>query len=749
MHPIRRFVEQTPAQRAQLPGPVNLSRRQVLQGFGGLALGVCLGPLAAAPQGAAKGSAAFEPNAFVRIDADGSVTVLAKHVEMGQGSYTGLATLVAEELDADWSRVRVEGAPADTKRYVNSLMGVQGTGGSSAMANAHEQMRRAGAAARAMLVAAAAAQWNVPASEITVENGVLRHTASGRSAGFGELAVAAGRQSVPTELRLKDPKQFKLIGKARLPRKDSADKTDGSAVFTQDVQLPDMLVAVVAHPPRFGATLKRFDAAKAKAIKGVVDVVAYEGGRGRFGGVAVLAKNTWVAQQGRDALSVEWDESRAMKDGSDAIMARFRRLADQPGTVARKAGDAEAALAKAGKRIEAEYEFPYLAHAAMEPMNCVVRLGDKSCEIWNGEQFQTIDQAGAAALLGLQPQQVAITQLYAGGSFGRRANPHSDYVLEAVAIAKAMREKGRSNPVKLVWTREDDMRAGYYRPMALHRVRAAIGDDGLPVAWQQRVVTESIMAGTPFAEFSIKNGVDNSSIEGAIEPYEIANLSLELHSPDTGVPVQWWRSVGHTHTGYVTETIIDELAAAAGKDPYAFRAALLEAHPRHLGVLRLAADKAGWGSPLKAAAGERRGRGIAVVQSFNSYVAQVAEVTVKADGRLRVDRVVCAVDCGMAVNPDVVRAQMEGGIGYGLAAVLHSAVTLQDGVVQQTNFHQYLPLRISEMPKIEVHIVPSTEPPTGVGEPGTPVIGPAVANAIFAATGKRIRRLPIADQLKT
>jgi isoquinoline 1-oxidoreductase subunit beta len=599
-----------------------------------------------------------------------------------------------------------------------------------------------------MLVAAAAARWQVPASEISVDAGRVLHARSKRSASFGELAEDAAQQPVPEQVALKDPKQFKLIGKTTLRRTDSASKTDGSAQFTQDVQLPDMLVAVVAHPPRFGATLKSFDASKAKAVKGVVDVVAYEGGHGRFGGVAVLSKNTWIAKQGRDALSLQWDESKALKDGSDAIMARFRKLADTPGMVARSDGDAAAALAKAAQIIEAEYEFPYLAHASMEPMNCVVKLGEKSCEIWNGEQFQTVDQGGAAAQLGLQPEQVTIHQLYAGGSFGRRANPHADFVLEAVSIAQAARKQGHKGPVKLVWTREEDTRAGYYRPMYLHRVRTALGADGLPLAWQHRIVGESIMAGTSMAEFGIKNGIDHSSIEGAAEPYPIPNLYLDLHSPDTGVPVQWWRSVGHTHTGYVTEVMLDELAHAAGQDPVAYRRTLLKAHPRHLAVLELAAAKAGWDRPLKAAAGERRGRGVAVVKSFNSYVAEVAEVTVKADGSFKVDRVVCAVDCGLAINPDVIRAQMEGGIGYGLAAMLHSKVTLKDGVVEQANFHNYPMLRIGEMPKVEVHIVASTEAPTGVGEPGTPPIAPAVANAIFAATGQRIRKLPIGDQLK-
>ncbi len=757
MYMHRRFAPSLPALPDTLPLPAKFSRRGFMQGLGGLALGIYFNPLSAEEDAASPGNAGAtaptaiappEPHAFVRIGNDGSVTVYAKHLEMGQGVYTGLATLLAEELDADWNQVRVEGAPADIKHYANTLMGIQGTGGSTAMANAYLQMRQAGAAARAMLVAAAAKRWNVPATEITVDAGQVRHASSKRQAGFGELTEEAAQQIVPTSVTLKQPSQFKLIGKATVRRRDSAGKTDGSAQFTQDVQLPDMLVAVVSHPPRFGATLKSFDATQAKAIKGVVDVVGYEGGTGRFDGVAVLSKNTWIAKQGRDALNIEWDESRAMKDGSDALMARFKTLVEKPGAVAKNDGDADATLQKAKKIVEAEYEFPYLAHASMEPMNCVVHLRDADCEIWNGEQFQTSDQGAVAALLGWKPEQVTIHQLYAGGSFGRRANPHADFILEAVSIAQAARKNGHKGPIKMVWTREEDTQSGYYRPMFLHRVRASVDDSGKPQAWHHRIVGESIMAGTSFEPFTVKNGVDHASVEGAADPYPIPNLHIDLHSPNTGVPVQWWRSVGHTHTGYVTETVIDELAQAAGVDAFAYRKSLLKDHPRHLGVLELAAEKAGWGKPLKASDGERRGRGIAVVQSFNSYVAEVAEVTVLTDGSLRVDRVVCAVDCGLAINPDVVRAQMEGGIGYGLAAMLHSKVTLKDGVVEQGNFHQYPMLRINEMPKVEVHIVASAEPPTGVGEPGVPPLAPAVANAIFAATGRRIRKLPLGDQLK-
>lgn len=749
---------QRPANAGTTP-LINLSRRGFLRDAGGLALGLTLAAPALADHGhAMPGSAGdqtvadapFEPNAFVRIGSDDTVTVISKHLEMGQGAFTGLATLVAEELDADWSRVRVVGAPADVKRYANLLLGVQGTGGSTAMANAHKQMRQAGATARAMLVAAAADRWQVPASEITVRAGVVDHAASGRKARFGALAEAAGQQPVPKDVALKHPDQFTLIGRQHLPRKDSPAKTDGSAMFTQDIKLPGMLVAVVAHPKRFGARLKQVDDRKTRKIKGVIDVVRFRGDAHRFDGVAVLAHNTWTAWQGRDALQVEWDEQHAYTESSDAQFADYHALAQKPGAVARNDGDADAALGRAAQVIEAEYRFPYLAHAPMEPLNCLVQLSDGGCEIWNGEQLQTPDQGAVAHLLGLKPEQVKITQLYAGGSFGRRANPQADYVLEAVAIAKAARDKGHKGPVKLVWTREDDMHGGYYRPANLHRVRAALDAHGKPLAWAQRIVGQSIMKGTPFEAYAIKHGIDSSSVEGAVDlPYAIPNVRVELHSPTRPVPVQWWRSVGHTHTAYVAETMLDELAHAAQQDPVAYRLALLDTADRRRGVLQLVADKAGWSRPLATASdGGRRGRGVAVHQSFNTYVAQVVEVTVAKDGSYRVDRVVCAVDCGLAINPDVIRAQMEGGIGFGLSAILHDAITLKDGVVQQNNFDSYVPLRLQEMPVVETYIVPSAEAPTGVGEPGTPVVGPALANALFAATGKRLRTLPIADQLK-
>lgn len=719
---------------------VNESRRRFLKSSATLGAGLTLGVylpsvFSMAESGPGKtaiggGTASFEPNAFVRIGADSTVTVIIKHLEMGQGTYTGLATLVAEELDADWSKVRAEGAPADASRYNNLLWGkTQGTGGSTAIANSYEQMRKAGAAARRMLVAAAAERWQVPASEVSVKRGIVSHAGSGRRATFGELAVEAARQPVPKDVSLKHPKDFAYIGQT-VARKDGG-KTDGSAVFTLDVRLPELLTAVVAHPPRFGAKVRSFDATKAKATEGVVDVVEIPSG------VAVLGRDFWSARKGRDALTVEWDEGQAFKLGSVEIMASYKELAAKPGTVARRVGDAEKALGDASRVFEAAYEFPFLAHATMEPLNCVVQITGQRCEIWNGAQLQTGDQATVASLLGIKPEQVKINMLYAGGSFGRRANPHSDYVVEAANIARRV---GTGVPVKLVWTREDDMRAGYFRPMYYHRLKAGLNAQGRPVAWQHRIVGQSIMRGTAFESVMVKNGVDATSVEGALNlPYSIANFTVDLHSPAIGVPVQWWRSVGSTHTAYATETFIDELAKAAGKDPVAFRLELLKEHPRHGAVLSLAAEKSGWGSPLR----EGRGRGIAVHESFNTFVAEVAEVTVKDADSFTVDRVVCAVDCGVAVNPDVIRAQMEGGIGYGLSPALLSEITLEEGRVKQSNFHDYPVLRIDQMPDVEVHIVPSTEPPTGVGEPGTPVIAPAVANALASATGRRFYRLPL------
>ena len=524
----------------------NLSRRRFLQGSAGLTLGFCLPVMAAAAAGksgvSVASSASFEPNAFLRIGTNNSVTVMSKHLEMGQGTYTGLATILADELDADWQHVRVEGATADAKRYNNTFWGpTQGTGGSTAMANSWDQMRKAGASGRAMLVSAAAKRWKVDVAEIAVRDGIVSHAASGRKASFGELALDAAKESVPTEVKLKEPKDFRLIGK-QAKRKDSAAKTNGTAQFTADVVLPGMLVAVVAHPPLFGATVKSFDASKARAVKGVVDVVQIPQG------VAVLAYDTWSAKKGRDVLSVSWDESKAFKLGSDEILAQYKEMAKKPGLVAKQTGDAAKAFAGAAKVLSASFDFPYLAHAAMEPMNCVVQLKADGCEVWNGEQFQTIDQARVAALFDFKPEQVRLNMLYAGGSFGRRANTQSDFVLEAAHIVKAINGKA---PVKLIWLREDDMRSGYYRPLFHHALEAALDGSGKLVGWRHRLVGQSIVTGSPFEAMLVKDGIDHVSVEGAANlPYAIPNLTVDLHTPtNIGVPVLWWRSVGSSHTG--------------------------------------------------------------------------------------------------------------------------------------------------------------------------------------------------------
>ncbi len=709
-----------------------ISRRTFLAGATTAALVIGFHPngtLVSRGFAAAAPADSLTPNPFLRITANGRVTVIAKHFEMGQGTTTGLATLVAEELDADWDSVRVEWAPVNTEVYKNLIFGIQGTGGSTAIANSYTQYRKAGAAARELLVAAAATAWAVPAGEITTDRGRLTHAASGRTAPYGEMVGRAAALTPPAEPKLKTPDQFRLIGK-HIPRKDSKAKTDGSAIFTMDIKLTGMLYTVMVRPPRFGATLRQFDATAALAIKGVRDVKQVPGG------LAVYADSSWAAIKGRAAVTAEWDDSAAEKRGSAEFYRDYEALAATEGLPARREGDAAAALAAAApsKRVSATYRFPFLAHAPMEPLNCVIRQQGEKAEVWAGSQFPTVEQGAVAAILGLKPANVRIHTLYAGGSFGRRANFAADYVAEAAHALKAI---GGRVPVKLIWTREDDLKGGYYRPLYVHHVEAAIGADGLPSAWRQRIVGQSIMEGGPMASY-IQNGVDGLSVEGAANlAYTVPNLAVDLHTTKSPVPILWWRSVGHTHTAYSTETVLDMLAKKAGIDPVDYRMRLLKDHPRHQGVLKLAAEKADWGKPLPAG----WARGVAVHESFSSYVAEVAEISL-TDGRLRVERVVCAVDCGVAVNPDVIRAQMEGGIGYGLGAILHNGITLKDGQVEQDNFPDYEPLRITEMPRVEVHIVPSTEAPTGVGEPGTPVIGPAVANAIFAATGKHPTDLP-------
>lgn len=708
------------------------SRRGFLAGAAAVSGGLMIGFRPAGAQTAPAAKPAANPFAgYVTIAPDNRVTIHSAHMDMGQGIYHGLATLLNEELMADWADIRVEGGWGNPGLYGNLNWGgaIQGTGGSTGVASSFDRYRRAGAIARQMLVNAAAAEWGVPAREIRVEKGVLSHGT--RKARFGELAAKAATQPLPPDVALKDAKDWIYIGKDRatLPRHDSREKTNGQAQFTIDVKLPGLLTAVMIHPPLFGATLKSFDGAKAKAMRGVVDVVA------THRGVAVVADNMWRAMKAREAVNVEWDLAQAETRSSEEIMATYREIAKKPGAaIATNTGDVEKGFAGAVKVIEATYEFPYLAHAALEPMNALARIENGVVEVWGGHQMPDVYQGIAAKIAGVTPDKVKLHVMKTGGGFGRRAVIDGDVIAEAVAVSKAI--GGR--PVKVQWTREDDMRAGRYRPAYVHHLKAGLDAAGNIVAWRNHIVGQSIVAGTPFEAGLVKNGVDITSVEGAHHlPYALPNMKVELTSTKTGVPVLWWRAVGSTHTAYAVEAFLDELAAASGKDPVAFRLAMMKDHPRHAAVLRLAAEKAGWGSPLPRG----RFRGVAVAESFDTIVAQVAEVSVEGN-MPKVHRVVCALDCGIAVNPDNIRAQIEGGIGFGLGAILKSKLTLDKGKVVEGNFDGYEVLRLDEMPRVEVHVADSTGKPTGVGEPGVPPIGPAVANAYHAATGRRVRVLP-------
>lgn len=736
-----RRLEQQLAAAAE--GEATLSRRRFIAATATIAGGLTVG-FRAAPtpaQSDATGQASKAPNpfdAYLRIDADSTVTVLSAHMEGGQGIYAGLATLVAEELDADWAQMQTTGASGNAAFYGNMAMGgaFQLTGGSTAMSSSWQRYRQAGAIARTLLVAAAADEWGVPTGEVSVTNGTLSHP-SGRSGHFGDFVSKAAAMPVPGNVKLKEPADWTYIGNEDLRRRDTAGKTRGEQNYTIDVSLPGMLTAVLKRPPRFGGTVKSFNADPILAMPGVVRVV--ETPRG----VAVVAKSYWQALKARDALEVEWDDSQAETRSSADLMASYRAEAlDGTGVTVHSVGDAKGALIDAGEDlISAEFEFPYLAHAAMEPLNAVGRFQDGVLEIWAGHQMPDYYQAIAAGILGIAPEKVKLHVMMTGGFFGRRATPDADVIVETASIVRAM---GEGVPVRVQWSREDDTTGGRYRPMYFHRVEAALNGEGRVSAWQHHIVGQSILKGTVFESALMTDGIDSTSVEGVDNmPYAIPHQAVRLTTTDVGVPVLWWRSVGHTHTAYAVETMIDDLARKAGRDAVEFRREMLRDHPRHLGVLNLAAEKAGWDAETPAGIH----RGVAVHASFGSYVAEVAEVSVAEDGSWKVERVVCAVDCGIAVNPDVVRAQMEGGIGFALAGIVHGEITLTDGVVDQDNYDSFRVLRIDEMPKVEVHIVRSAEPPTGVGEPGVPPLGPAVANALMAATGIRKRKLPLGTKV--
>ena len=669
--------------------------------------------LAAAPPSEAEGL-----NAWVRIAPDDRVTLVIDKSEMGQGVVTSLAMLLAEELEFDWTKVKTEFAPA-APAYFNPLFGLQGTGGSTSVRASWGPLTKAGAAAREMLVTVAAKNWHVEPSACHVDNGAVVHTATGKRLNYGALVEEAAKLPVPANPAMKDPKNYKYIGKP-MKRLDTPAKINGKAGFGIDVRLPNMQHAVVARCPVFGGKVKSFDATKAKAVRGVKQVLQISSG------VAVVADNTWSAMEGRRALQIEWDEGPNASVSSESIRKLYLENAEKAGAIARKDGDVDTALASAPKKVEAAYEVPFLAHATMEPMNCAADVRANGCDIYAPTQFQTSTQNTGAKITELRPEQVRVHTTFLGGGFGRRAK--QDFVTEAVEISKAV-----NAPVQVTWSREDDMQQDFYRPAAYTKLTGGLDADGWPVAWKSRIVSPSIM--------SVKSGIDKSSVEGQANcKYDVPNFLVEYVLTETCVPVGYWRSVGNSQNGYITECFVEELARVSGKDSFEFRRKLLDKAPRHRGVLDLVADKAGWGKPLPAG----QTRGIAVVESFGSFVAEVAEVSLnKSSGEVKVHRVVCGVDCGRHVNPDIIAAQMESGIVYGLTAVLKGQITIAKGRVEQGNFNDYGMLRLNEMPKVEVHVVPSNEAPGGCGEPGTPPIAPAVCNAIFAATGKPIRRLPI------
>jgi len=717
-----------------------LSRRGFLKAGALAGSGLVLGfvmpashRFARAADAAAAASPVSAPNAFLRIAPDNTISVMVNRLEFGQGVHTALPMLIAEDLDADWSQMRGELAPAGDA-FKDPVFGIQMTGGSGTVAHSFIQYREIGARARQMLIAAAAQQWNVTPAQCTTSKGVVIGPA-GQKASYGSLADAAMRQPVPASVTLKPASAFTIVGKPTR-RLDARAKSSGKQQFGIDFMPPNTRVAVVARAPVFGAKVARLDASKARAIAGVVDVLEVPLDRGGRG-VAVIASGYWPAKTGRDALVIDWDAGSLEKVNSAQQMAAFAALAKTPGATVQQADTSK--LAGAPKKIAAVYEFPYLAHAAMEPLNCVVDLGDKACTIWSGTQFPGVDQAAAAAALGMKPEQITVNTMMAGGGFGRRATPTSDFIVEAVNVAKAYKAAGHAGPVKVIWSREDDIKGGYYRPSHLHRADIGIGADGKIVAWDHAIVGQSITSGTMFEAFTVKNGIDSTMVEGMGAPYNVP-LNLTAHSVKANVPVLWWRSVGSTHTAFVMETLIDEAAHAAGMDPVAYRKSLIDPkHTRHLAALDLAVAKSGYGK-RKLAKG--RAWGVAVHESFNTVVAYVVEASVNK-GVPKLHQVTAGVHCNFPVNPMTIEAQVQGAVLMAVGTTLPgAAITLKDGVVEQQNFSDYTVARMPDMPHVDVFTVASTDAPTGMGEPGFPPLAPAFANAVFRLTGKRLRKLP-------
>jgi CO/xanthine dehydrogenase Mo-binding subunit len=683
--------------------------------------------------GQAAAAEGFAPDGFIRIGQDGRVTVIVCQVEMGQGTFTSCPMLVAEELEVDLSKVQTEQAPPSEALYRNQLIGMQMTGGSTSIRAFYEPLRRAGATARDMLIAAAAATWNVDAKSCRAENGGVIHTATGRRLDYGALADKAATMPVPNEVALKEPKDFKLIG-TPAKRLDTPDKVNGKTVYGIDVRVPGMKVGAIAICPVFGGKLKSVDDSKALAVKDVLQVVRVSDA------VAVIASHMGAARKGLAALAIEWDEGPNAKLSTADIIADMAKASEADGKTVRHDGDIAKGLAGAKQKLEAIYQVPFLAHTTMEPVNCTVHVRKDACEIWVGIQVMSRAQAVAAELTGLPPEKITVHNHMLGGGFGRRLEV--DFIAKAVEIAKHV-----EGPVKLIWSREEDIQHDMYRPYFYDRLHAGLDSSGMPVAWSHRICGASVVA-RYFALDTLKDGYDFDTVDGAKElPYSIPNVRVEYvrHEPP-GIPTAFWRSVGPSHNIFVVESFIDELAAAAKKDPVDYRRALLEKTPRALAVLNLAAEKAGWGEPLPKGSG----RGIAVQTVFGTFMAQVAVVEVDKNGEVRVKRVTCALDCGIAINPNTVEAQVQSAIVYGLSAALFNEITLKDGRVEQSNFDNYRAPHINEMPLIDVHIVKSNEAPGGIGEPGTSALVPAVFNAVYAATGVRLRKPPIVpDQLRT